>query len=284
MSLHLLPRIGLLAFLAVAGAVSVRMSARARQVVREAKLQEAEEVASDVPEPDEVPSSRAAASYAAPWMHPLKKALNHGGTQRNKRDRKEATRKQLQLATVDPATGRPAVRTIVFRGFLPANASGIESSMLTFVTDSRAEKVRHIRETKGGRAPVEVCWWLSEAGVQFRISGFAVLCTHDSQEPEQRKACTTVWERLSDSTRSTFAWPHPGARATPSDGASDKVPTLAEANFCLLVVVPNIVDELHLGGKQKRMTYTLDAAGGGKPQGPWGSPGSCDWRVETVNP
>ena len=163
----------------------------------------------------ELVSSRAAESYAAPWMQPLKRAMNHGGTQRANRDRKGGTRKQVQLATVDPATGRPAVRTIIFRGFLPdelskCNVGEGESCLMTFVTDSRAEKVRHIRETKGP-APVEVCWWLHEAGVQFRISGDAVLACADSAEPHLRHACQMVWDRLSDSTRSTFAWPHPGA-------------------------------------------------------------------------
>ena len=36
------------------------------------------------------------------WVSALRCALQHGGTQRPKRDRREAKRKQLQLATVDP--------------------------------------------------------------------------------------------------------------------------------------------------------------------------------------
>ena len=61
-----------------------------------------------------------AAVSAPPWMAPLKKALQHGGTQRQKRSRSEAKRKHVQIATVDPTSGRPSVRTVVSRGFLPA--------------------------------------------------------------------------------------------------------------------------------------------------------------------
>lgn len=41
---------------------------------------------------------------AIPWIASLRAALNHGGTRRPKRDRREAKRKQLQLATVDPVS------------------------------------------------------------------------------------------------------------------------------------------------------------------------------------
>ena len=88
--------------------------------------------------------SKSSETLAAPWMLPIKKALNHGGTQRSKRDRSEAKRKQLQLASVDPSSGCPSVRTVVFRGFLPNDLSvigGSESCVLTFITDTRSEKV-----------------------------------------------------------------------------------------------------------------------------------------------
>ena len=55
----------------------------------------------------------------------------------------------VQFATVDPSSGWPSVRTVVFRGFLPSNLSvigGKESCVLTFITDTRSEKVRHLRE------------------------------------------------------------------------------------------------------------------------------------------
>ena len=211
---------------------------------------------------------------AAPWMKPLKAALNHGGSRRQKRDRSEAKRKQVQIATVDPATLQPSVRTVVFRGFMPMtlmhDADGIapakadeqESCALMFITDSRAEKVRHLSHPRSPSL-VECCWWLDEAGVQFRISGRAVLATASSEEALLRAASAAVWERLQDSTKRTFTWPSPGepiASATPAPDANAE-PTLDEANFALVVVLPERVDELHLGGKQRRVLYTLDGFG-----------------------
>ena len=210
---------------------------------------------------------------AAPWMHPLKKALNHGGTQR-RRDRSEAKRKHVQLATVDPRSGRPSVRTVVFRGFLPRKlvdstaSNGAESCCLMFITDDRSAKYAHLGGGSSSSgpsrpAPIECCWWLDEAGVQFRISGHAVLASARSEDPLLRAAATSMWERLGASSRRTFFWPAPGepltagtAAASAGDDADDL--PLEEAHFCLLLVVPEVVDELHLGGKQKRIVYTAD--------------------------
>lgn len=244
----------------------------------------------------------------APWVLPLKRAMNHGGTQRAKRDRREAKRKQLQLATVDPSSGRPSVRTVVFRGFLPAKHIGGgngESCVLTFITDSRANKVRHLAT---GPGLVELCWWLDEAGVQYRISGRAVLASATSTDPELRTICEAIWERLGSGTRSTFTWPQPGApRARSVDGGSpkskadstvDMMPeeeaageqvsvSLDDANFAVILVFPEVVDELHLGGKQKRYMYTATGAlPGGCIEGTellsW--IGHAAWNVEDVNP
>mmetsp|Transcript_51561 Transcript_51561/g.167386 ORF Transcript_51561/g.167386 Transcript_51561/m.167386 type:complete len:381 (-) Transcript_51561:109-1251(-) len=243
-------------------------------------------------------------SSAAPWMQSLKKALNHGGTKRPKRDRSEAKRKHVQLATVDPASGRPSVRTVSFRGFMPslvadgAGGGGTheETCMLMFVTDLRAEKVRHVRQAEsGGSAYAECCWWLDEAGVQFRIAGRAVLATADSSEPELRAACEVVWDRLKEQTRTTFTWPTPGAPVAGADDNSSG-PTvsqgspirLADANFGLLVVIPEFVDELRLGGNQRRLRYALEGAptssarGGTSVWSPWHP--SSSWTVEEVNP
>ena len=247
--------------------------------------------------------------FAAPWMQPLKKALSHGGTRRAKRDRSDARRKQLQLATVDTRSGRPSVRTIVFRGFLPAHhladaagsakVRGGESCLLTFVTDSRSEKVRHVREAlaNGHEARVECCWWLDEANVQFRISGHAVLATA-TDEPARRAAVEEVWERLGASTRGTFAWADPGAPVVDTHekaGVNHEPPELADANFALLIVVPHTVDELRLGGQQKRYRYRATgcgADGGGSVESDDGagppqndvlaSPGA--WTAEEINP
>lgn len=110
---------------------------------------------------------------AAPWMTTLKKALNHGGTGR--KTRSEAKRKQVQIATVDPETGRPSVRTVVFRGFLPQkylmmedDARTEESCCFCFITDDRSAKFSHLGRGEKQGAPIECCWWLDEPGVHRR--------------------------------------------------------------------------------------------------------------------
>ena len=116
------------------------------------------------------PTSSAAIAPSVPWLKPLRAALNHGGTQRKNRDRSSAKRKHVQLATVD-ADGRPTVRTVVFRGFLPrkfVDGGSADTSVLMFITDQRSAKYQHLSSHQKVLAPVEVCWWLDEAGVQVR--------------------------------------------------------------------------------------------------------------------
>ena len=50
--------------------------------------------------------------------------------------------------------------------------------------------MRHVREAlAAGREPaVECCWWLDEAGVQFRIAGRAVLATASDAPGSARRA------------------------------------------------------------------------------------------------
>lgn len=254
-----------------------------------------------VAQPAATSSTKDGKSLAAPWMKPLKAALQHGGSQRQKRDRSEAKRKQVQLATVDPVSLRPAVRTIVFRGFMPRHLmlgcsqqqggklDDEESCALMFITDSRAEKVRHLQHPQSSTY-VECCWWLDEAGVQFRISGRAVLATATSEDPALRAACETVWTRLQSSTKGTFFWPAPGEPISthPAAALTTDELSLDEANFALVVVLPERVDELRLGGKQRRVLYTLE-----QPQISTGMMEGGDllaqhaktqWRQEGLNP
>ncbi len=63
-----------------------------------------------------------AATAAAPWKEVLQKALKKNSNCRHSR--------YVQLATVRP-DGRPANRTVVYRGFL------LDTDVVTFVTDSR---------------------------------------------------------------------------------------------------------------------------------------------------
>jgi len=277
------------------------------------------------------------AGYAAPWMVPLQAALNHGGTKRPKRDRKGAGRKHVQLASVDPASGRPTVRTVAFRGFLTAahlseesrsvlDAAGHvlqqESCLPTFVTDARAAKVRQLQQPYNHF--VECCWWLDEAAVQFRLAGRVVIATADSDDADLRAICRCVWQRLKRETKETFTWPCPGVPVSGSsaatdgpesaegiaetqsiddaadEGDTDGIP-LSNASFAVLILVPDRVDELRLGGRQRRRIYSVPTEAGGLPVersqsqvrqaagqpggvGLWEEATRLEWLMEEVNP
>ncbi|CAK9032676.1 unnamed protein product [Durusdinium trenchii] len=125
---------------------------------------------------------------------------------------REAKRKQLQLAMVDPATLAPTVRTVVFRGFARLETESTdeqESCIMVLISDERAQKVRHIQEGFPN-SRVEICW-LDEAGVQFRIAGQALVACADTADEELQQLRRKVWQRLKPSTRQTFSWPQPGA-------------------------------------------------------------------------
>lgn len=171
------------------------------------------------------------------------------------------------------------------------------------ITDARSEKYSDLLQNDS----CELCWWLDEAGVQFRISGRAVVASASEVErtdkeqqwpslPSEeclRTARADVWNRLSVKTKRTFLWTdrpgstmtkknidnvsddrddnnrhqqrHPKATASINsnvDKSNDSTNTQAPVppNFTLLIVIPNSVDELHLGGNQKRFLHTLKVA------------------------
>eukprot|EP00438_Fugacium_kawagutii_P013823 Skav210614 [mRNA] locus=scaffold234:286019:288392:+ [translate_table: standard] len=85
------------------------------------------------------------------------------------------------------------------------------------------------------------------------------------QDPALQAVRSTVWQRLilgaasvagwvgglvtllrKSSTKETFSWPHPGRPRGQEEGV---------ARRRVLVILPSSVDELHLGGRQKRKIY-----------------------------
>eukprot|EP01097_Dermamoeba_algensis_P006919 TRINITY_DN4320_c0_g1_i5.p1 TRINITY_DN4320_c0_g1~~TRINITY_DN4320_c0_g1_i5.p1 ORF type:complete len:259 (-),score=55.47 TRINITY_DN4320_c0_g1_i5:37-813(-) len=135
------------------------------------------------------------------WRTPLQSSIS-----RNKSDRASSW---VQLATISPS-GRPTVRTLVFRGFYEPPAV---PPFLKFVTDRRSEKVTHIQSSPF----VEVCWYFPITREQWRISGKLsiigkeVCINHtgvnlDMLEEERKLS----WSKMSDAGRSSFAWPTPG--------------------------------------------------------------------------
>jgi PPOX class probable FMN-dependent enzyme len=189
----------------------------------------------------------------APWRSPLARALH--------RNRSLVYARYLQLATTR-LDGRPANRTVVFRGFLPP------TNQLKIVTDLRNEKATQI-----GRSPYgEACWYFPQTREQFRLAGRLILVTADLIEPELQLARQTAWRELSDAARTQFAWADPGQpRASQEEFELPPPDAIAPLpNFCLLLLDPDQVDHLELrGDPQNRWLHQWDGT---------------SWATQAVNP
>ena len=190
----------------------------------------------------------------APWRSHLAAALH--------RNRSLHEARYLQLATVR-ASGRPANRTVVFRGFLE------DTNQLKFVTDIRSQKVEEINLYPWG----EICWYFSKTREQFRIAGQLILVAAEHPNAELCSRRRMAWQELSEAARVQFAWPHPGENKAAASAFEFAAPDAIEplANFCLLLLEPETVDLLELRGEpQNRSLYLRDEA--------------LNWSVREVNP
>ena len=191
----------------------------------------------------------------APWRSLLSRALH--------RNRSLVYSRYFQLATVC-LNGHPANRTVVFRGFLD------DTNQLKIITDSRSQKIKQIQNQSWG----EACWYFPKTREQFRLAGQLTLIGADHTNPVLKESRRTVWQELSDSARSQFAWPCPGiARVQQEDAFSPTLPDREKplANFCLLLLEPLEVDHLELRGEpQNRWLYHLDS--------------SQQWVEKAINP
>ncbi|MBE9124661.1 MULTISPECIES: Npun_F5749 family FMN-dependent PPOX-type flavoprotein [unclassified Coleofasciculus] len=191
-----------------------------------------------------------------PWRSLLSRALHQNSSLPYAR--------YFQLATVR-SDGRPANRTVVFRGFFG------DTNQLKIITDARSQKVNQIEHQSWG----EACWYFPKSREQFRLAGELTLVRADYPEPELKNARQTAWQDLSDSARLQFAWqPHPGeVRTEDQDGFSPPLPDPKQPlpNFCLLLLKPIQVDHLQLrGNPQDRWLYSQKSNG--------------EWLKQAVNP
>lgn len=189
---------------------------------------------------------------AVPWRSPLAEALQNNSSLPHIR--------YLQLATVRP-NGRPANRTVVFRGFLE------ETNQLKFVTDSRSEKIEQIHHSPWG----EICWYFPLTREQFRLAGGLTLVTDREVDPRLDRARQMAWRDLSDAARSQFAWPHPRHDRAIAFEPSLPSPIEPLSTFCLLLLEPESVERLDLyGDPHNRWIYDRDR--------------SLSWSSRFVNP
>ncbi|WP_392531040.1 Npun_F5749 family FMN-dependent PPOX-type flavoprotein [Nostoc sp. C117] len=191
----------------------------------------------------------------APWRGAIAHALH--------RNRSLVYARYLQLATVQ-ANGRPANRTLVFRGFLE------ETNQLKFITDSRSAKADQIQQQPWA----EVSWYFPNTREQFRITGCLTLVGNDDFHQHLQPARISIWQELSDAARLQFAWPHPGkSRVKEPEAFNPVAPDSLEPmpNFCLLLLDPVQVDHLELRGEpQNRRFYRRDE--------------NQEWFSEEINP
>ncbi|MFK0733765.1 MAG: Npun_F5749 family FMN-dependent PPOX-type flavoprotein [Gloeotrichia echinulata GP01] len=178
-----------------------------------------------------------------PWRSAIARALNQ--------NRSLVYARYLQLATVR-GNGRPANRTVVFRGFLA------DTNQLKFITDTRSEKVAEIQQQPWA----EACWYFPNTREQFRFAGSLILVSGDNSHPTLKPARITSWQELSDAGRLQFAWPDPGKPRVEEKAAFTPPPPNPNQplpNFCLLLLEPVQVDHLELRGEpQNRWLYLRD--------------------------
>lgn len=136
------------------------------------------------------------------------------------------------LALVD-GYGLPSGRSVVCRRINDDGSVWVAS-------DARSQKNSHVRR----HADAELVLWLPRPRVQFRLFSRVELLTAlggHAARPE-------LWQSLSDATRATFFWPHPGRPKNPADGSpltagpGEPVPE----TFEVLVLSPLEVDRLDL--------------------------------------
>ena len=192
--------------------------------------------------------------YEPSWRDRLSAALRISGD--------DPTARFAQLATVTP-DGRPANRTLVFRGFLP------ETDALIFVTDARSQKAYQLQQSP----QAALCWYFTQSRQQFRLKGEVTLVAADHADPHLLSARQRTWSALSDGVRRQFFWPDPRTPRVDDAAFSVDLPSTEAPpeNFVLLILHPSTVDVLDISQTPHRRTiYRLRPSGA--------------WMAEDVNP
>jgi PPOX class probable FMN-dependent enzyme len=189
-----------------------------------------------------------------PWCNRLEKALESSSD--------DPKARFVQLATVTP-DGKPANRTLVFRGFLEGSAA------LTFVTNAYSQKVQQLQT----RPHAALCWYFTKQRQQFRITGKMAPVTADDADSELLTARQAAWSVLSESVRRQFFWPIPRGPRAEAAAFDVDVPSTEgpPESFVLLVLTPSLIDFLDIAQMpHERIIYQLQPSG--------------TWTIEAVNP
>eukprot|EP00898_Chlorokybus_atmophyticus_P003151 jgi/Chlat1/3837/Chrsp26S03975 len=200
-------------------------------------------------------------SPKAPWREEFDRA--------QKRNGRNPLAKWPQLATVRP-DGKPASRYIVQRGYFG------DSDRLAFVTDLRTEKIKELRHNPW----VTACYYLPDTREQFRFEGKMSIIGPDAEDQRLRQASINsaridLWGRMSDNTRTQFAWPHPGLERTQNELHEGPAPPADEPPtdvFGVLTLDVESVDYLSLR-QNRRHKWRMAVEGD-----------SSTWTKTEVNP
>ncbi|XBH88090.1 pyridoxine/pyridoxamine 5'-phosphate oxidase 2-like isoform X2 [Triticum dicoccoides] len=188
----------------------------------------------------------AASALSSPWRALLQRALDANA------HLKHST--FFQLATVG-AGGRPANRTVVFRGFQE------HCDKIQINTDARSNKI---------------CWYFTDSWEQFRISGIIDVIDGSSPDPAKLQQREKAWFASSVKSRSQYLGQSPGVPVANDDHIKDVHidPSAAPVDaYCLLTLDPEKVDYVNLKSNQ-RLMFTRTQEGDE----------SSDWMAEKVSP
>ena len=108
----------------------------------------------------------------------------------NNKEGKSVSKRWIQIATTSK-DNLPRLRTVVFRGWSEAH------SMLIY-TDRRSQKINDINLNNN----VELLWLFPKSKSQYRLKGKAY----------EIKENIKFWNNLSEHSKSTWFWPHPGEK------------------------------------------------------------------------
>ncbi|KAL6847629.1 hypothetical protein ACP4OV_022655 [Aristida adscensionis] len=199
----------------------------------------------------------AASALASPWRALLQRALDGNAHLRHST--------YFQLATVSSG-GRPANRTVVFRGFQEY------SDKIQINTDARSNKIGEIKSCPFG----EICWYFTDSWEQFRISGSIDVIDGSNSDPNKLQHREKAWFASSVRSRLQYLGPQPGVPVIDHDHVNDVRldPSAGPVDaFCLLVLDPEKVDYLNLKNNQRLMFRRSRK-----------EDGSDNWMAEKVSP
>ncbi|GAB4861571.1 Pyridoxine/pyridoxamine 5'-phosphate oxidase 2 [Ancistrocladus abbreviatus] len=171
----------------------------------------------------------------------------------------------FQLATIG-SNGRPANRTVVFRGF----QEGTDKIQIN--TDCRSRKIEDLKHCPFA----EISWYFTDSWEQFRINGPIDVIDGSNSDTKKLQQREKSWLASSIKSRLLYLGPNPGLPCItdkpPNDFSLD--PTSGPVDtFCLLFLDPDQVDYLNLK-TNVRLAFTSNKSINGDKH----------WTSERLNP